>query len=159
MMKITADSFMGIIYIAILAVIIAVFIGVTLDTFYPTPKYPEKDVFENAAIEEREPTKAEQAEDQRIMDEYDQKMQEWSQVASIVLLIAATVLVTLGLFMANKMPIIPNGILLGGLFTIFYGIILGFQSDSRYLIFGVTTASLAIITTAGYIKFVRTANK
>jgi len=48
-----------------------------------------------------------------------------------------------------------NGILLGGLFTIFYGVIVAMMSESRYLIFGVVTVSLAIIVTAGYFKFVK----
>lgn len=158
-MKVTDNSILGIIYTIILAVIIAVFIGVTLNTFYPAPEYPRTDVYEAIESEDREPTVAEQKEDQRIQNEYDQKMQDWSQVASIVILISATALVALGLFMAEKMPIIPNGVLLGGLFTLFYGVVLGFQSNERYLIFGVTTASLVVIVTAGYLKFVKPTKK
>ncbi|MDD3480985.1 MAG: hypothetical protein PHW75_02055 [Patescibacteria group bacterium] len=154
-MKVTDNSILGIIYTLILAVIIAVFVGVTLNTFYPTPDYPDKDVFENVEHEDREPTKAEIAEDEAQMNEYEDEMQGWSQIASVVILVSATALVALGLFMSDKMPIIPNGILLGGLFTLFYGVILGFQSNERYLIFGVTTASLVVIISAGYLKFVK----
>lgn len=158
-MKVTDNSIMGIIYTIILAVIIAVFIGVALNTFYPAPEYPRSDVYESAEFEKREPTAEEQRGEQRIQEEYEAKMQDWSQVASIVILVSATALVALGLFMAEKMPIIPNGILLGGLFTLFYGVVLGFQSNERYLIFGVTTASLVVIVAAGYLKFVKPAKK
>lgn len=159
MIKITADSFMGIIYTLVLAIIIAIFVGVTINTFYPNPNYPESDVYKNVELEDREPTKEEIIEDEKQMREYDKRMQEWSQLTSIIALSAATLLVAIGLFIGSKIPIIPNGVLLGGLFTLFYGVILGFRSDSRFVTFGVTTAALFIVIGAGYMKFVRPMSK
>jgi hypothetical protein len=105
--------------------------------------------------DERAPTEAEQEEERRLSEEHQQKVAKWAEVSSVIIVISATLLVAVGLYLAGKMPILPNGILLGGFFTLFYGTVLGFQSENRYLIFGVTTASLLVVLTAGYLKFVR----
>lgn len=89
------------------------------------------------------------------MDEYEKLQKVWLRTASVVVVITASILVALGLFLAGKMEILPNGTLLGGLFTILYGVGLIIASQSRYLIFFVTTTSLDVIVAAGYLKFVR----
>lgn len=154
-MKVTDNSVLGIIYTFILAVIITVFVGVTLNTFYPAPEYPETRPIEKPQEEFTADDKSIERENEELYKAHEEDRKTWSQNSSIIILITATVLVALGLFIAGKMPIIPNGVLLGGLFTIFMGIILGFASQNRYLIFGVTTASLLVIVGAGYLKFVR----
>ncbi len=148
--KINADSFIGIIYTLVLAIIIAIFVGVTLNTFYPAPTHRDSyGIVEDEAIQKEYSN----------FSEYRESLKNWSQNTSIIVLLAATLFVTIGLLMGGKIPIIPNGVLLGGLFTLFYGIILGFISDSKYIKFGVTTVALAIIIGAGYMKFVKPANK
>jgi VIT1/CCC1 family predicted Fe2+/Mn2+ transporter len=151
-MKITDNSILGLIYTLILAAIITLFIGITLNTFYQAPKYPNEPVYEYK--EGREPTKEEIEQEQQISEEHQKKMEKWSETSSVIIVVSATFLVALGLFLAGRLPILPNGILLGGFFTLFYGTILGFQSQNRYLIFGVTTAALLVVVLAGYLKFV-----
>lgn len=154
--KITDKSVLGIIYTFVLALIIAVFVGITINTFYPAPKFPGEQMVtvKNTGT----PTAEQQAADAKneaLQKEYQKKQQDWAQVASIIVITAATVFVALGLFLAGKMPVLPNGVLMGGLFTIFYGVATAMMSESRYIIFGVVTASLVIIVTAGYLKFVK----
>ncbi|MDD3678824.1 MAG: hypothetical protein PHT36_01075 [Patescibacteria group bacterium] len=151
-MKVTDNSILGLIYTLILAAIIALFIGITLNTFYPAPSYPTGPVVEYKKIEE--PTKEELEEERRITEEHQGKIEKWSETSSVIIVVSATFLVALGLFLAGKLSILPNGILLGGFFTLFYGTALGFQSQNRYLIFGVTTAALIVVVSAGYLKFV-----
>lgn len=154
--KFSENSILGIIYTFVLAAIIAVFVGITINTFHPAPEYPREEitVYKN----EKEPTVEEQnaaaKRSEEIQQEFEKKQQSWAQLTSIIVIAAATLLVALGLFLAGKMPVLPNGILMGGLATIFYGVITAAMSESRYVIFGVVTASLAIIATAGYLKFV-----
>jgi hypothetical protein len=152
-MKVTDNSILGLIYTLILAAIIALFIGITLNTFYPAPEFRNEPTM--IYKDERAPTEAEQEEERRLSEEHQQKVAKWAEVSSVIIVISATLLVAVGLYLAGKMPILPNGILLGGFFTLFYGTVLGFQSENRYLIFGVTTASLLVVLTAGYLKFVR----
>lgn len=157
--KITDSSVLGIIYTFVLAAIIAVFVGITINTFYPASDYPTQEITQVKDAED--PTAAEKAaleENERIQKEYETKRKDWSQNVSIILIVTATALVALGLYLAGKMPVLPNGILMGGLATIFYGVVTATLSESRYLIFGVVTASLAIIATAGYLRFVKASN-
>lgn len=154
--KITDNSIMGIIYTLILAAIITFFVGITLNTFYPAPQSPETSYIEKAVPDETTTEgKAEIARQEAEQKDYMEKQKDWSHTASIIVIIVATALVTLGLFMAGKMPVLPNGILLGGLFTIFMSIVYSMISESRYLQFGVVTAALVIIIAAGYLRFVR----
>ncbi len=153
--KITDKSVLGMIYTFVLALIIAVFVGITINTFYPAPDFPNEQMVE---IKESEPTAeriAIEKQNEALQKEYQKKQQDWAQVASIIVITAATFFVALGLFLAGKMPVLPNGVLMGGLFTIFYGVVTAMMSESRYVIFGVVTASLVVIVTAGYLKFVR----
>lgn len=154
-MKVTDNSVLGIIYTFILAVIITVFVGVTLNTFYPAPEPPETRPIEKPYEEMTKEDKDIETYNEELYRKHEEERKIWSQNSSIIILVTATVLVAIGLFLAGKMPIIPNGVLLGGLFTIFMGIILGLASQNRYLIFGVTTASLVVILAAGYLKFVK----
>lgn len=152
-MKVTDNSILGLIYTLILAAIIALFIGITLNTFYPAPEFRNEPT---VALKEQEaPTLAQQEEERRLSEEHQQKIARWAEVSSVLIVVSATALVAIGLYLAGRMPILPNGILLGGFFTLFYGTALGFQSENRYLIFGVTTASLVVVLVAGYLKFVR----
>ena len=157
--KITDNSVLGMIYTFILALIIAVFVGITINTFYPGPEYPNQEMTEMKEEPTTEEEKAMAEKNRVIEEEYREKNEDWSQNVSIIVISAATVFVALGLFLAGKMPVLPNGVLMGGLFTIFYGVGMAMSSGSRYVIFGVVTASLVIIVAAGYLKFVHNENK
>jgi uncharacterized membrane protein len=147
------------IYTFILALIIAVFVAITINTFYPGPEYPNQEMTEQKAAPDTAEEKAIEAENRAVEEEYREKNEDWSQNVSIIVISAATVFVALGLFLAGKMPVLPNGVLMGGLFTIFHGVGMAMSSGSRYVIFGVVTASLAIIVAAGYLKFVHNEDK
>ncbi len=153
--KITDNSIMGIIYALVLAAILTFFIGITLNTFYPAPEYPTEQVTELKNTPTTTAEKEVEAANKKIETDYREKEKDWAQVATIVVITAATFLVALGLYLAGRMPIIPNGVLLGGLFSIFMSIVYSMMSESRYLQFGIVTASLLVIVAAGYFKFVR----
>lgn len=152
--KISEISALGLIYTIILAVIIAIFIGTTINTFYPSPEFPTEQTVQIKEPGNPEEQKLANLHNEKIQRDFEQKRQKWAENVSIIIISVSTILATLGLFLGNKLPIIPNGILLGGLFTIFYGIMTSFMSQSRYTIFGIVSASLIIIILAGYWKFV-----
>ncbi len=161
--KISDSSVLGIIYTLVLAAILAVFVGVTLNTFYPAPEYPDYESLEVNYNEKGQPAteqdrlneKANMEKSEEISKKHQKAYQAWQVNASIIIFLAASFLVAVGLFMSGRMAILPNGILLGGFFTLLYGVGLGLSSQSRYAVFFVTTASLVVIVAAGYLKFVR----
>ncbi|MDI6800358.1 MAG: hypothetical protein QMD53_06860 [Actinomycetota bacterium] len=165
--KFSESSVLGIIYTLVLAAILAVFVGIALNTFYPAPEYseyPREELVQygedNKPLTEKDRANEKINNERRVafekeVEKHEVAYKEWMAVASIVIFIAATLLVALGLFQSGKVHILPNGILLGGFFTLLYGVGLGLASQSRYLIFFVTSASLVVILAAGYLKFVR----
>lgn len=157
--KITDNSVLGIIYTFVLALIIAFFVGISINTFYPAPEYPDGQMTEMKAEPTTEEQKAADEANRKIESEYREKQKDWAQNASVIIIVAATLCVALGLFLAGRMPVIPNGVLMGGLFTIFYAVVIAMSSESRYLIFGVVTTSLIVIVAAGYLRFVRPEKK
>jgi len=123
-MKITNIA-LELIYTFILAVILTVFVGVTLNTFYPKPEHPKAQPIEKPYEEmTKSDWEIEEKENEEILKKHEEERKTWLQNSSIIIIITSTLLIALGLFLTKRMPIIPNGILLGGLFTIFIGIIL-----------------------------------
>jgi hypothetical protein len=55
----------------------------------------------------------------------------------------------------DKIKIMADGVMLGGLFTLLYSLGRGFASESSKYVFAVTTMGLAIVLYLGYHRFVR----
>jgi VIT1/CCC1 family predicted Fe2+/Mn2+ transporter len=79
----------------------------------------------------------------------------WQLTNGIVLLICATALLAASLFLPESQVVLSNGILLGGVFTMVYGVVAAFISDAGLLRFAVVTAALAVTIAIGYLRFVR----
>ncbi len=60
----------------------------------------------------------------------------------------------ISLIRAEQLPIVSNGLLLGGVFTMIYGVGWIVMSTASYARFGVLTAALGITLTLGYVRFV-----
>lgn len=71
----------------------------------------------------------------------------------------ATALQFGSLFMSERLRVIANGILFGGVFTTFYGVISinSYNSPSKWWIFFITLFALVVATAVGWLKFVRMA--
>ena len=146
--------------------------GVGVWTFYPQPfdqNSPEQKKIdqlyrqqEQAAGKTGIQTPAQKAEFERIQKDIDarqaamQKARDaWAVTTSIVLLVFATILMAISLFLPDHMRVFSNGILLGGLFTVIYGTGWSFAGgDSRARFFVVLVALLLAIA-FGYLRFIR----
>jgi hypothetical protein len=67
----------------------------------------------------------------------------------------AVVMVVLGLVFAKKILVIPDGLVLGGVGTLVYSIIRGFNAHDDMFRFTIVAVSLLITLLIGYIKFVK----
>ena len=144
------------IYVMFLGLILALFVGFGIEAFYPTPKSPEYPKALNYIKDS--PT----AEQMKIQEEYDkaqteaQKSQEnHAKNASIVSLIASIVFLILSLTVLTKIDIISEGVLQGGLVTLFYGIGLGLGSGNSMYRFIVITLGMIIALILGYFRFIK----
>lgn len=146
------------IYTIFLALLIALFVGLGIDTFYPGPKAPQYPI----ELDQVKPGCEETTEQQTLRKEFNQAQNQfleefkpYSRNVSIISLVASIIILVLSLTLLVKIKMIADGILLGGIFVTAYSIIRGFMSDSSEFRFLIITIGLIIALTLGYIKFIR----
>lgn len=79
----------------------------------------------------------------------------WSLTTSIISLTAATLILALSLWRANRVPVISNGLLLGGIFTMIYAVGVSLSGDSNVIRFLVALAATIVTVLFGYLTFAR----
>ncbi|MCC7289092.1 hypothetical protein IT414_01735 [bacterium] len=150
------NKILRLIYTFFLGLLFAIFVGVGVDTFYPGPESPKMPIELNSYGKELTP---QQVEMQREFDTkiavYDEKMKPYNRNVSIVMLIASVVFLVVSLAFEKKIRIMSDGVMLGGLFSLVYGLARGFASqNSKYVFVGVSVG-LVVVLYLGYHRFVR----
>lgn len=146
------------IYTLFMALIIALFFGLGVAAFYPSPdepNYPE--VLQTSAKYEDGPTE-EQSEAQiqyeKDIEIYQDSFADYSRNVSMITLGLAILAMVISLTLSSRIFVMSNGFLLGGVFTLMYSMVRGFMtSDTKYM-FAIVCVGLAITLVLGYIKFV-----
>lgn len=146
------------IYTLFLALLVSLFVGLGISSFYPGPKAPD---YPNIYSEKQvncQPTAEEKAliqEFEQSQKIYTEEYQVYSRNVSIISLLAAIIILISSLTLLNKIKMIADGILLGGVFTTMYSIIRGLMSEDSQFRFVIVTVGLLIALGLGYIKFIR----
>lgn len=155
-----------------LGLMLTAFVGVGVYTFYPPPDPPEArlDAIDQEQMEIRRsappgvPSEEEQArlqdlDQQRmdLMEEHQAARKPWVRTTSIILIILATGLMAASLARPDELPVISNGLLLGGVFTMLYGVGWIVATETSVPRFLVITAALIITLVLGWLRFVRRA--
>ncbi len=146
------------IYTLFLALLVALFVGLGIDAFYPGPKAPDYPI----QLEMAKPNCDETAELKTIRENFVQtqktyleESKPYNRNVSIISLIAAIIILVLSLTLLAKINMIADGILLGGVFATAYSIIRGLMSENSQFRFFLVVIGLAIALILGYIKFIR----
>lgn len=152
------------IYKLFIGVLLATTIGMGIATFYPAPVMPEHpaEKYPYSQPTKEHSTAAPAPEQIRKQEEYDRKYRDYTQrqehysrnVALIAMGLSLAVLIV-SLTVLTKADLIADGLILGGIFTLLYGIIGSFGSGEQKLIFLITLVSLLVVLVLGYIKFVK----
>lgn len=147
-------------------------VGVGVNTFHPNPAdetragleqlYQSQQLSMAEKADQAAPaTAADQRLDARIL-ELEQlarvQEQDWAATTSIVVVIIATALLAAAVALAQVAAawVFSTGLLLGGIFTMLYGVILSMVSGQSVLRFVLLLAALIITSGLGYLRFVRT---
>lgn len=153
-----------------LGLMVTAFVGVGVYTFYPPDKSVDKKMEElsrqEQAIRNSKPandlTPADRQQMQALTDQRNQIMdaskaglERWGRITSIILIAFATLVMAVSLIRADQLPVISNGLLMGGLFTMIYGVGWIIATDTSVTRFLVMTVALAITLGLGYVRFVR----
>ena len=154
-----------------LVLMVTSFIGVGVYTFYPPPERDFRDRIQalsrqqeqirtakapnDLTTEDRAQIQSLQLELDTIQDQSQAAGEAWGRHTSIILIAFATLAMAVSLLKAVQLPVISNGLLLGGVFTMVYGVGWIIATDSSTVRFFVMTAALVITLALGYVRFVR----
>lgn len=158
-----------------LGLMVVAFIGVGVNTFYPSPAQQQEQELQqlyrqqenlNRATGGKTLTAEQQLEFDRIQDRIDELQQKqqldmevWSRNTSIVLVIFATIVMGVSLIRSEQLQVLSNGLLLGGLFSMVYGAGWTIFSGTSTARFFVVAFALIVTIALGYAKFVRERKK
>jgi hypothetical protein len=155
-----------------LGIMLVAFAGVGVYTFYPPPEEFVTQIRELDRREEmiRDSRPADQLteEDRAQIREVNQERyalqdarreseRPWGRTTSIILMVVATLAMAVSLIRAGQLPVISNGLLLGGVFTMLYGVGWIIATDVSKARFVVMAIALVITLALGYLRFVRSA--
>lgn len=150
--------FLKTLYTVFLAALIALFFGLGVAAFYPAPKQPE---FPTVLEKQDSPgIESQEIKDIRIQNEKDQreyqnKIATYNRNVSIITLTLAVFALVVSLVLANRIPLLTDGLMLGGLFTLIYSIGRGFATEDARYRFIIVTIGLLITIVIGYVKFIK----
>ncbi|HET6924565.1 MAG TPA: hypothetical protein VFH39_01920 [Candidatus Saccharimonadales bacterium] len=141
------------IYTFFVGVLLALFVGVGINTFYAqpvAPRYP---------IELEVPRKELSAQQLLLQRQFDKRneaylatLKTYNRNVSMLALAAAVILLGLSLLAEKRLKLVANGVMLGGLLTLFYSIGRGFASESSNYTFWLVAISLVIVLLLGFRK-------
>ncbi|MCU0262768.1 MAG: hypothetical protein MUF09_03740 [Candidatus Nanopelagicales bacterium] len=167
------------IFAVFLGLMITAVVGVGVYTFHPNPGEESLEQIqmlqdERSAIDgcgsptpgqcrewdqltpaEQARTKAIDAETTALQAAYEQRSSQWRMSTSVILIVIATLLMAVALALGDSVAVLSNGILLGGLFTMLYGVGWGLASGNSVTRFVVLLVALGVSLALGYVKFVR----
>ena len=150
------------VYIVFLGLILATFVGVGIAAFYKGPTYPETPAslkygrpFPEAttATPSAEYIKEQEAYDAKSKD-FQKQNDTYNRNVSMLALGFAVAMLIISLVFLKKIMVIADGILLGGVLTLAYSIVRGFNSNDDIYRFLVVGAGLISAMVLGYLKFV-----
>ncbi len=153
-----------------LGLMLAAFAGIGVYTFHPPPGDYEAQIRdltrEEQEIRDSSPSGELTVEDRDQIDEIrsrrrvlsDQALEDrkpWFLSTSIILIVFSTLLLVVSLLRSDQLQVISSGLLLGGVFTMLYGVGWIAFTGTSVLRFLVMTIALVITVGLGYVRFVR----
>ncbi|MGB8380452.1 MAG: hypothetical protein WCG47_04235 [Dermatophilaceae bacterium] len=129
-----------------LALMVVAFVGVGVSTFHPGPTYPQDLEFVDQPSTEQ----------QAAIQAYRVSEQQWALSTSIILLICATVIMVISLIRSQRLQVLADGLLLGGVFTMVYSVGMSLGGSQSLARFVVVSIALVATVAVGYLRFTRT---
>jgi hypothetical protein len=142
-------------YSFFIGILLAIFVGFGISAFYTQPKAPE---YPNQVIQGKEMNEEEKEVERKFnieQKEWDKKMKPYNRNVSIMTLVAATILVAISLLFEQRIKILSDGFMLGGIFTLLYSIGRSFAAQDSKLTFLTVSIGLVVAIALGYFRFIR----
>lgn len=164
-MNSSPSFFLRFAYTIFLGILLASFIGFGIAAFYNAPSYPEYSTYGlSKPVEEKSATvSAQEIEAQNQSEEdwrkYEKESKEYNKNVSIIALTFSIIVLFLGIIISNRLAVLADGVMLGSVILLIYGIIRGFESQDTMFRFIVVSVGLIIALILGFLKLVKTSSK
>jgi hypothetical protein len=151
-------SLLEVLSLLAVGVLTAFFVGFGIQAFYPAPEPPEDRFGPTEPSPEEVPEGKEKFADNEEKElsvrAYQEEVVEYNRIASLVAIgIAVLILGVVLLLRRIGIPAIRDGVALGGVLTLFYGLVLALQAEGdvfRFLMVGIV---LVVMLVAAYLRF------
>lgn len=144
-------------YILAIGLLVAAFFGFGIETFYPAPKMPQypTDLNYTAKGELEDSSRVKQQDYDKKYKDFQAKDSNYNQTVAIMLIALSAVLLAASIIGLSKLEIIGDGVTLGGVFTLLYGITRAVATQEATFRFIAVSAALIIIMGLTYWKFLK----
>lgn len=152
------NKVLQLVYTFFVGILIAFFVGIGINTFYTPPvqpKYPTELNISTGKEPTPEQVKLQENFEKQMQTFNDEQMNPYNRNVSIMTLGAAVILLALSIVFEKKIRVIADGVMLGGLFTLFYSLGRGLASQNSKYVFAMVSVGLAIVLFLGYHRFVK----
>lgn len=153
-----------------LGLMLTAFAGIGVYTFHPPPTQYDGQIRDltreeqgirgsktasKLTAEDRDQVDEIRRQRRELSDQAEEARKPWCLSTSIILIVFSTLVLVVSLVRANQLHVISNGLLLGGVFTMLYGVGWIAFTGTSILRFLVITVALGITVGLGYVRFVR----
>lgn len=123
-----------------LGIIIVLFVGLGIATFYPAPELSSLVNLDTAAR-------------QAAIDAHQSAMHDYNRNVTIAALVSALVILGASIWTESRKPLFAGGFLIGGLLTLIYGLIRGLTSGVTAVAFFSVAVGLFVVVYLGHQRF------
>ena len=149
-----------VLYALAIALLVVAFVGFGISAFYPAPEYPEYPAeLESGGKNQTDNEKELIAEQRQKEEAYQKEFSDYNQVVASISIGVAVLLLVGSILWLSALDVIGDGVTLGAVFTLFYGLIRAFMTESEIFRFIAVAVGLVVVITLVYLRFVRSAGK
>ena len=145
-------------YAIAIAFLVVAFVGFGISAFYPEPRYPAypNEVVGGTRPENRTPQQKEKIEEFHQEEKaYRENISTYNLIVASISIGTAVLLLVGSIVWLSRFAVIGDGVTLGAVFTLFYGLIRAFLSNNEQFRFVAVAIGLVIVLALVYWRFVR----
>ncbi len=124
-----SQSVLQVMFSVFVGLVVVAFVAIAVMTFYPEPSPPTGDYYGSPL------------------------MDQWRLVTGIILLVASTIIMVVSLVRSERLPVLFNGVLLGGVFTMVYAVGMSLSAPNEWPRLLVITLALVVTIGVAILKF------
>lgn len=152
------NDVLKLLYKLFLGVLLAIFVGVAVSTFYEAPKSPDYNTYGSVVkVEDPEanPDLEKNIIAQQLADEqYQNERRTYEQNVAVIILVSAVVMLAVSILLEKRYRFFSDSFVIGSLITLVHSIIRSGNSENSQLMFAATTVSLIAVVYLGYHRFI-----